>query len=280
VRVLAGLATLFLLGGVRAQEVVYVCPMDPDIRSSQPGVCSRCGMRLLAGIPDPAEYLMDVAVKPQAPKPRETAKLEFTVRDPWKNHQVKNFQLVHERLFHLFVVSQDLQFFIHGHPILGPGGIFRFDIAFPEPGMYRVLGDFYPDGASPQLVVESIVVPGAAPPPIQLGADYSTKDAENMQVELVTAPPRPIAGVKTLMFFRLKPDDGLEPYLGAWGHMLAASDDLIDLMHSHPFLGGGGPQVQFNMIFPRARTYRIWVQFQRKGVVNTAHFDVPVHALE
>ncbi len=277
---LAGLVTLFLLGGLGAQEVVYVCPMDPDIRSSQPGVCSRCGMRLLAGIPDPAEYPMEVAVKPRAPKPRETAKFEFTVRDPWKNRQVKNFQLVHERLFHLFVVSQDLQFFLHGHPSLGPGGTFRFDIAFPEPGIYRVLGDFYPEGASPQLVVESIVVPGAAPPSIQLGADYSAKDAENMQVELVTDPPRPIAGVKTLMFFRLKPDDGLEPYLGAWGHMLAASDDLIDLMHSHPFLGGGGPQVQFNMIFPRARTYRIWVQFQRKGVVNTAHFDVPVHALD
>jgi hypothetical protein len=164
--VLAGLATLFLLGGLGAQEAVYVCPMDPDIRSSQPGVCPLCGMRLLAGIPDPAEYPMDVAVKPRAPKPRETAKLEFTVRDPWKNHRVKNFQLVHERLFHLFVVSQDLQFFVHGHPTLGPEGSFHFDIAFPEPGMYRVLGDFYPDGASPQLVVESIVVPGAAPPPV------------------------------------------------------------------------------------------------------------------
>jgi len=34
--------------------------------------------------------------------------------------------------------------------------------------------------------------------------------------------------------------------------------------------------VQFNLVFPRARMYRIWVQFQRNGVVNTAHFDIPV----
>ena len=82
------------------------------------------------------------------------------------------------------------------------------------------------------------------------------------------------------VLFKVTPGDGLEKYLGAWGHMLAASDDLIDLIHTHPFLADGGPEIQFNMIFPRARTYRVWVQFQRNGVVNTAHFDVPVQELQ
>ena len=50
-------------------------------------------------------------------------------------------------------------------------------------------------------------------------------------------------------------------------------------MHTHPFLANG-PLVQFNVEFPRAGAYRVWVQFQRKGVVNTAHFDVPVARLE
>jgi hypothetical protein len=82
------------------------------------------------------------------------------------------------------------------------------------------------------------------------------------------------------MYFRLTPADGLEKYIGAWAHMLAASDDLIDLIHTHPFIADGGPQLEFTLEFPRARTYRVWVQFQRKGVVNTAHFDVPVKELE
>ena len=81
------------------------------------------------------------------------------------------------------------------------------------------------------------------------------------------------------MHFRVKPDDGLEKYLGAWGHMLVASSDLIDTIHEHPFIADGGPQIQFNVIFPRAKPYRVWVQFQRKGVVNTAHFDVLVKEL-
>jgi hypothetical protein len=61
--------------------------------------------------------------------------------------------------------------------------------------------------------------------------------------------------------------------------MLAASDDLIDLIHEHPLYITEGPQIQFNMIFPRERTYRLWVQFQRSGVVNTVAFNVPVRAL-
>jgi hypothetical protein len=78
----------------------------------------------------------------------------------------------------------------------------------------------------------------------------------------------------------LKPAEGLEPYLGVWGHLLAASEDLIDLMHEHPTIADGGPQVQFNLIFPRPAFYRIWVQFQRLGKVNTAMFTVPVLELQ
>jgi hypothetical protein len=81
------------------------------------------------------------------------------------------------------------------------------------------------------------------------------------------------------MFFKLDPGEGLEKYLGAWGHMMAASDDLIDMIHTHPFIADGGPAMQFNVYFPRPRPYRVWVQFQRKGVVNTVYFDVPVHDL-
>jgi hypothetical protein len=60
--------------------------------------------------------------------------------------------------------------------------------------------------------------------------------------------------------------------------MLAASSDLIDLLHVHPFLVKGG-DIQFNLIFPRPGLYRIWTQFQRSEVVNTTVFTVPVKAL-
>jgi hypothetical protein len=30
------------------------------------------------------------------------------------------------------------------------------------------------------------------------------------------------------------------------------------------------------MVFPRPGAYRVWVQVQSAGIVNTVHFDVPV----
>jgi hypothetical protein len=276
-----GALLLFVVFGfLWAQDKVYVCPMDPDVRSNKPGVCGRCGMALREGIPDPVEFHLDLSITPPAVKVNQPEQLTFTVHDPWKDRPVNKFQIVHEKLFHMFVVGQNLQFFVHDHPVFQPNGDFTYNIAFPIPGMYRILGDFYPDGATPQLIAKTVIVPGTPPPPAVLPRDYSTKQTENLQVEMTTDPPQAIAAQKTLIYFRLMPGDGLEKYIGAWAHMLAASDDLIDLIHTHPFIADGGPRMEFTMEFPRARTYRVWVQFQRRGVVNTAHFDIPVKELE
>jgi Heavy metal binding domain len=260
-------------------DLAYVCPMDRDIRSSEPGKCSRCGMALVAGIPDQSEYHLDLTVAPKPPRPGDRVRLTFEVFDPWKDHRVEKFSVVHEKLFHAFIISRDLQFFLHDHPTW-ENGAFHYDIAFPRPGMYRVLGDFYPEGAAPQLITDTIFVAGAEPAAPRLSRDYSAKDAENLKVDFSTRPAEPVAGVTTQMRLSVTPGDGLEKYLGAWGHMLVASDDLIDLTHTHPFIADGSPAMQFSVVFARPRVYRVWVQFQRHGVVNTAHFDVPVTAPE
>jgi hypothetical protein len=232
-------------------------------------------MALVAGIPDPVEFHLDLTTSPDRPVARQTTTLDFAVHDPWKDRPVHNFVVVHEKLFHAFVVSQDLNYFNHGHPVLQADGTFTFPVVLPTGGMFRVLGDFYPDGATPQLITETLFVPGDAPPPATVSRDYSTKSDRNLRVSVTTLPEQATAGTRTRMTFHVDPADGFEKYLGAWGHMLAASDDLIDMIHLHPFRADGG-DVQFNVVFPRPRPYRVWVQFQRRGVVNTVHFDVPV----
>src|SRR5437667_11893162 len=84
---------------------VYICPMDPDVRSNNPGTCARCGMKLVANPPDPKEYHLDLTVTPRPLRVGEPASLKFEVHDPWKDRPVTNFVEVHERLFHAFVVS-------------------------------------------------------------------------------------------------------------------------------------------------------------------------------
>jgi heavy metal-binding protein len=263
----------------------YVCPMDKDVRSDKPGFCPRCGMKLVLGIPDEVEYPLELKIHPAVFRAGEKVQLTFRVLDPHHGKIVDRFEVVHEKLFHMFLVSQDLQYFVHDHPVPQPDGRFLYDITFPKPGLYRVAGDFYPSGGTPQLVATTVIVPGEPGSEITLAdpvlkPELGVSHCTNMDVELVTEPPQPIAGMKTLLFFHIKPAEGIEKYIGAWGHMLVASDDLIDLIHDHPFIADGGPRMQFNIIFPRARTYKIWVQFQRKGVVNTASFTVPVSELK
>lgn len=268
-------------------EVEFVCPMDRDVRSKTPGFCPRCGMKLVPGIPDPREYPVHITSKPRVLKAGQVMRLDFRVEDPRTGKPVHDFEIVHEKLYHLFVVSQDLSFFLHTHPEIRPDASFQLELRFPKPGLYRVLSDFYPKDGTPQLMANTLMVPGAGfrLAPAKLEPDLKPRRSENMDVELATEPEQPIAGTKTLMFFRVKPDDGIEPYLGAMGHMLAASSDLIDMIHTHPFLvtdpaGAGYKQIQFNMNFPREGIYRVWVQFQRKGVVNTVAFNVPVSVLK
>jgi hypothetical protein len=73
-------------------------------------------MALVAGIPDPVEFHLDLTTTPSPPAENETTTLEFHVHDPWKDRPVQKFVTVHEKLFHAFVVSQDLTYFNHGHP--------------------------------------------------------------------------------------------------------------------------------------------------------------------
>lgn len=255
-------------------NTIFICPMDPDVRQHDPGTCPRCGMKLASGLPEPTEYHLDLTTTPRAIRPGQPINLSFAVTDPWKHRPVTKFQIVHERLFHMFVVSQDLEFFLHDHPVFAPDGQFHYDnLVLPKSGMYRVLGDFYPDAATPQLISKTLLVAGPAPGPMQA---LPTSEA----MRLATVPERPIAGMNTQLHFTLTPGDGLQKYLGAWAHMLVASDDLVDLIHLHPFIADGSPQIQFNATLPRPdHTYRVWIQYQRNGTVNTERFDVAANEL-
>jgi hypothetical protein len=260
----------------------FICPMDPEIRSSGPGKCSKCGMRLEPGIREQVEYPLSLSLSPRTIPARRELKMVFHVADPKTGKTVTEFETVHEKLFHLFIVGQDLEYFAHVHPEPFLNGSFLQRATLPKPGAYRLLADYYPSGGVPQLTPKTIVTQGYLAPmtPASLKANLTPKHGSNLDVELVTDPPRPIAGRKTIMFFKLQPGDGLEPYIGAWGHMLAVSNDLIDMIHSHPSIADGGPRVQFDVYFPREATYRVWVQFQRLGKINTVAFTVPVSHLK
>jgi hypothetical protein len=235
-------------------------------------------MKLVLHVPDRIEYTFDLQQKPEVLRPGDTVHFTFRVLVPDTHQPVTRFELVHEKFMHLFLVSQDLEFFAHVHPDPQPDGSFKLSTVLPRPGMYRLLADFYPAQSVPQLAVNTVFVAGKGQVP-NLRASLEPCHGTNLTAALRTEPEALLAGLEARLFLTIDPAAGFERYLGAWGHMLAASEDLIDLIHLHPFLADGGPTTQFNVIFPRAGLYRVWTQFQRLGVVNTVTFTVPVKNL-
>ena len=265
-------------------EAPFYCPMDPEIRAKGAGKCSKCGMDLVPGVAEPVEYVVKVRLDPPAAEPGKPVELQFEIIDPRDGQRAREFSAVHDKLFHLLYVSHDLAVFRHEHPVLGDDGIFRLATVFPKPAAYRLLTDFYPAGATPQMIPVTVTTAGfeqgLEASLGRLEADQEPQRGDNLTVSLRTEPAEPIAALKTLLFFELDTAEGLEPFLGAWAHMLAVSEDLVDMIHAHPAIAGGGPLIQMNVIFPRPGMYRIWVQVQREGSVNTVSFIVPVTKLE
>ena len=92
--------------------------------------------------------------------PGRDVTLEFRVLDPKTGRPVTHYEVIHEKLFHLFLVSQDLTYFSHEHPVLGADGWFRLKTRLPRPGTYRLLADFDPTGGTPQLAARTFSTAG------------------------------------------------------------------------------------------------------------------------
>jgi hypothetical protein len=85
-----------------------------------------------------------------------------------------------------------------------------------------------------------------------------------------------------------RPITDLQPYLGAFGHMLMMSEDMADYVHAHPpaspendvSRGVAGPEVSFEGYIPRPGLYRAWTQFRRDGKIITIPFTFRAVTLE
>ena len=89
-------------------------------------------MVLVPGIPQPVEYPLEFKAQPrQIPAGRDVI-FDFRVLDPKNGKPVRQFEIVHEKLFHLFVVSQDLEYFAHVHPEFRSDGWFRLTTKLPS----------------------------------------------------------------------------------------------------------------------------------------------------
>jgi hypothetical protein len=299
------LVVLLSLGAAAQQSSVppgttaWFCPMHPEVTASEAGSrCRKCGMALVPGDPfDTREYTLDLTTVPAAVKAGVPVTLYLTVRHPGTNALITGYEVVHEKRYHLFVVSRDMEFFEHIHPEQLPDGRWMIQVTLPKPGDYRILSDFLPSGGSPQFVgrtLETVDFTGdleSQTPRLTPDIDVA-KTVGSVTAHLEFEPSTLVEGQFGHLAFTLtdaktgRPVTDLQPYLGAFGHALILSEDMRDYVHSHPFedidasKAFGGPTVTFEGYMPKAGRYRAWSQFQRNGEVITIPFTVNVLTLD
>ena len=279
----------------------YVCPMHPDVMSDKPGKCPKCAMTLVrTRRPEMAEYEVRLATTPTVVKPGHKFRITFFFSHPKTGAPVKEFNVVHDMPFHLFIVSQDLTYYAHLHPQQQADGSFTIETMVPKAGSYIIYCDVFPVGGTPQVAHLSLITAGfdgdLFSSQAQLEPDkILTRTLAGVRFELTLNPAEPVAGRPATLKYHLtdektgEPVKDLQPYLGAWGHTLILSEDASDYIHSHPTETipanvdrtkiYGGSDVSFAAFFPRPGRYRVWSQFQRQGQLITVAFTINVKRL-
>jgi hypothetical protein len=285
-----------LIENLPATTSGYICPMHPNEVKAEPGTCSICGMTLVAGDPmATADYTLRVVTEPRAPKAGQKTKFRFTVLHPLTGAPVQEFAEVHDRLFHLFIISRDMTHFFHEHPERNADGSFTYEHVIPAPGQYMLFSDFMPIGGGPQMIATPLVTAGfegdiAASLPTLTPDQTFVKTANGTTVELQIEPGQLVAGEEAdvpIHFTDAKtgePVRDLQRYLGAFGHAMMLNEDMTEHVHAHPeemlegttVTAGGGPDLVFHALFPKPGHYRVWLQFLRNDVLSTIPFTVRV----
>jgi len=294
------------------EDTAWVCPMHGDYTMDVAGKCPRCGMDLVRAAPfDVRDYRLDFRTIPAVVKPGQKAKLLFRISHPGSGDAIKKFEVVHERQYHLFLISQDMEYFQHIHPEEQADGTWSIDVTLPKAGYYKVLSDFMPSGGASQFIARPLVTAGYAG---DLEGDsahlvpdaVSSKTVDGMTATLAYDPATFSSGVYGHLNFHLtdaasgQPINDLQTYLGAFGHTLIMSEDMVDYVHSHPLDilakadddGGppqfliapgadleklrGGPDVTFEGLMPKPGRYRAWTQFRRNDKIYTFAFTFNV----
>lgn len=230
-----------LVGSVGAfSPEKWVCDMhcEPGKTFDGPGMCPVCKMayKPISQVP----YSANVAPSPAPVQPGATTELAIRLLDPAGNILgLDALEIVHEEPLHLLMVSSDLSWYAHEHPVPGPDGVFRMPFTFPAPGEYTLFHDYTPKGKKQQVAPFKLKVAGEAPAPKPIAEDYDTvAQIEGYEFRVRCNGVKFFAAEDSIIRIGIdrggEPVTDLQPYLGELGHLVIISQDLKAFVHSHP----------------------------------------------
>lgn len=207
-----------------------------------------------------------------------TTDLAFRITGP-DGAPVTAFDEEHTKRLHLIVVRRDTTGFRHLHPTMDPDGTWRTRLDVPDGGVYRAFADFTPTGGPATTLGVDLSVAGPYAPVEHPAGRTADVDGYQVRLDGELTPGR--SSPLTLTVTRNGvPVSDLQPYLGAYGHLVALRSTDLAYLHVHPDGSPGdgrtaaGPQIRFVAEVPSAGTYRLFLDFQHAGTVRTAEFTL------
>lgn len=213
----------------------------------------------------PSSY--DLVLEDPAPAPGRS-EVAFTVTGD-DGEPITSYDVQHGKELHLILVRSDLGGYRHVHPRLDEeSGRWSVPVSL-EAGAWRAYADFAPAGEEAALAEADLTV-GAAAAGEPLGPDTTTATVDGYEVHLT----REGSAVTLHVSRDGRPVTDLQPYLGAYGHLVAIRASDLDYLHVHPEDGPAGPEVGFHAEFTEPGRYRLFLDFKHGGKVRTAVFTI------
>ncbi len=211
--------------------------------------------------------------------------LTFEVLGP-DGHAVTDYAVRHDEDLHLIAVRRDLTGYQHVHPDLGADGVWRVPLDL-TPGAWRIFADFAADADGEDRTLGADLSVAGDYAPEALPATARTAAVDGYEVTLAGDLAAGEESELTLAVTRDgAPVTDLQPYLGAYGHLVALRSGDLAYLHVHPTGEPGdgrtpaGPGITFATTTPSAGSYRLFLDFRHGDVVRTVALTVTVGAHE
>ncbi|MBC9716518.1 hypothetical protein H9Y04_28695 [Streptomyces sp. TRM66268-LWL] len=210
--------------------------------------------------------------------PRLTAdrrgELSFVIEDE-KGRPLTAYSREHGKELHLIVASRDLTVYRHLHPARDATGTWSTPVDLPEAGSYRIFADFKAKGAAEGTVQAAEVAVAGPYKPKELPKASTVAEVDGYEVRLGgKLTPGKASDLVLNVSKDGRPVKNLQPYLGAYGHLVALREGDLEYLHVHPNEGGPGPDISFTAETTAKGAYRLFLDFQHEGKVRTAAFTV------
>jgi hypothetical protein len=225
------------------------------------------------------DYQLTLMIEPAVLKPNEQAKFQITLAH--SNGSLVRLERKHERLMHVMLIRNDLQYFAHIHAqndaTGASGGTFTLFHSFPAPGKYRAMVEFMEGGKELSKPLDIVVLGNYTP--VSLGSDFSRVGVFDGYTVTLNGPDTLTPGVMAMFTADVRQNgvfvnDKLENYLGEKMHLAVWQEGLKHFAHVHSVMMGG--QMMFHVSFPTAGRYKLYPQFMHDGKVISGEFVVNV----